>query len=113
MMKIKFKKNLEKERINNEIQNKLAYMAKIGPGEEYQDCLEELEKLYELQEQMSWTHKLKEALPWLTLAVTATSTIAVPIALGKLAYRNSEEEGKLKNGDVWKEAISNQAKPKV
>lgn len=110
-MKIKLKKNAEKARIENEIQNKLEYMAKIGPGDEYQDCLKELETLYEIKKQMSWTYKLKEALPWLSLAVTATGTIAVPIALGKLAYRNSEEEGKLKNGDVWREAIGNQTHP--
>lgn len=110
-MKIKFKGNEQKKRIDSEIQNKLEYMSSIGPGEEYQDCLEELKKLYEIKEQMSWTHKMKEALPWAGMAITAIGTIAVPMALGTLAYRNSEEQGKLKNGDVWREAISNQAKP--
>lgn len=110
-MKLKFKKNEEKERINSEIRNKLEYMAKLGPGEEYQDCLQELETLYELKRQMSWTYKLREALPWVGMAVTAIGTIGVPITMGVLAYRNSEEQGKLKNGDVWREAIQNQARP--
>lgn len=110
-MKLKFKGNEDKKKIESEIRNKLEYMAKIGPGEEYQDCLEELETLYELKKQMSFGHKVLEALPILGLIVTATGTIAVPVALGTLAYRNSEEQGKLKNGDVWREAVSNQARP--
>lgn len=110
-MKIEFKGNKEKKRIDNEIQSKLEYMAKIGPGEEYQDCLDELRALYDLKERMSWTHKVKEALPWVGLGITAVSTIGVPVAMGVLAYRNSEEQGKLKNGDVWREAIQNQARP--
>ena len=110
-MKLKFKGNEDKKKIDNEIRNKLDYMAKIGPGEEYQDCLEELETLYELKRQMSWTYKMREALPWIGITITAISTIGVPIALGTLAYRNSEEQGKLKNGDVWREAVSNQARP--
>lgn len=110
-MKIEFKGNKEKKRINAEIQNKLEYMATIGPGEDYQNCIDELEKLYELRRQMSWTYKAKEALPWVMAGITAVSTIGVPMAMGVLAYRNSEEQGKLKNGDVWREAIQNQARP--
>lgn len=112
-LKINFKSIEQRKKIDNEIQNKLDYMAKIGPGEEYQDCLGELNQLYEIRRQMSWTYKMREALPWIGLGVTAVGTIGVPIALGKLAYRNSEEQGKLKEGDVWREAISNQAKPQT
>lgn len=111
MIKLKLKGNENKKKVENEIQSILEYMSKLGPGEEYDDCIESLEKLYELKRQMSWTYKLKEALPWVGLGVTAVSTIAVPVAMGTLAYRNSEEQGKLKNGDVWREAIQNQAKP--
>lgn len=112
-MNIKFKKNEEKERINNEIRNKLEYLSSIGPGEEYQDCLEELKELYELKKRMSLTYKMKEAFPWVGLAVTAIGTIGVPITMGVLAYRSSEEQGKLKQGDVWREAIQNQMHPQT
>lgn len=110
-MQIKFKGNEDKKKIDQEIRNILEYMSKLGPGEEYDSCIESLKALYELRRQMSWTYKLKEALPWVGLGITAVSTIAVPVAMGTLAYRNSEEQGKLKNGDVWREAIANQAKP--
>lgn len=111
-MKIRFKGNETKKRIDSEIQNTLEYMQSIGAGsEEYQDCLDQLDVLMKLKDEMSLTHRLKEALPWLSLAVGAVSTIAVPITLGTLAYRNSEEQGKLKNGDVWREAIQNQTRP--
>lgn len=109
-MKIAFKKNEEKAKLDNEIKQKLDYMTKIGPGEEYQNCLEELKQLYDLKKRMSLTYKLKEAFPWISLGVTAVGTIGVPLFLGVLAWSKSEN-GELKEGDAWRQAVSNVMKP--
>lgn len=111
MFKLKLKGNENKNRIDSEIQNKLEYMAKIGPGDEYQDCITELEKLYELKDRMSIGHKLKEAFPWISLAITGTATVGVPLFLGLLAWTKNED-GELKEGDSWRLAINNVMKPK-
>lgn len=105
--------NKSKEFLLRERQNLEDYMEKLGPGDEYDHALLQWKAINDELEKMSFGNKLKDALPWLTLLVTAVGSIGVPIALGKLAYRNSEEEGKLKNGDVWREAISNTTKPSI
>lgn len=112
-MKLKFKKNESKEFLKNEKKNLEAYMAKLGPGEEYDRYFDAWTRVNEELERMSWTYKLNQALPWIGLGVTAVSTIVVPVTLGTLAYRNSEEEGKLKNGDVWRIGTQNQARPRT
>ena len=110
-MKIRFKGNEEKKKVESEIKNKLDYMAKIGPGDEYQNCLEELKELYELRESFTLTHKLKEAFPWVSLTITALGTIGVPLFLGTLAWSKSEN-GELKEGDSWRTAMNSVMKPK-
>ena len=105
--------NKSKEFLLREKRNLEDYMLTLGPGDEYDHALLQWKAINDELEKMSIGNKLKETLPWLTLVVTAIGSIGVPIALGKLAYRNSEEEGKLKNGDVWREAISNTTKPSM
>lgn len=110
-MKIGFKKNPRKEFLIHEMEQLELYMKKLGAGEEYDACFKQWVAYREELEKMSWTNKLNKALPWVSVIVTAVGTIAVPVALGQLAYRKSEEQGELKNGDVWREAISNTIHP--
>lgn len=110
---MKLKHNQSKEFLLREKKNLEDYMLTLGPGDEYDHALLQWKAINDELERMSISNKLKGVLPWLTLGVSAVGSIFVPIALGKLAYRNSEEQGKLKNGDVWREAISNTQKPSV
>lgn len=110
---MKLPKNETKEFLLREKRSLEDQMANMDPGDEYDRALLRWKAINDELREMSFGHKMKDALPWLSLVVTAVGSIFVPVALGKLAYRNSEEEGKLKNGDVWREAISNTTKPSM
>ena len=100
-MKIKFKQNEHKEFLKNELKNTEAYLAKLGPGEEYDEYFAHWQQLNEELRKMSFGNKVKEALPWLTLGVTAVAGIFVPIYGMNKAYQKEEVEGELSNGKVW------------
>ena len=100
-MKIKLKQNPRKEFLKKEIQDCEAYMRKLGPGDEYDKYMEYWTWLNGQLKEMSFWHKAGEALPWLTLGVTAVAGIAVPIYGMNKAYQEEEVEGKLKNGTVF------------
>lgn len=100
-MKIKIKENPRKAFLKNEIQNCEAYMAKLGPGDEYTEYFNYWKSLNDELKEMSFWHKAGKALPWVTVGVSAVAGIFVPIYGMKLAYKSEEEEQKLKNGTVW------------
>ena len=111
-MKIKLKENPTKQFLLNEKKNAEENMRLLGPGEEYDNwfkiwsnCNEELEK-------MSLGYKITKALPWVSLAVGAIGTIGVPLYLGTMAWKKSED-GELKEGDTWRLGVSSIQKPKT
>lgn len=110
-MKLKLKTNKEKEKLNYEIEQLQDYMRSLGPGDEYQTCLEELGTLMRIRDDMSFWHKLRDALPWLTLVATGFTTIATVytglhhdktrMQIAELAWQKEEKESELKNGTVF------------
>jgi len=94
-------KNDTKKFLENEKRNMEEYMAKLGPGEEYDKYFESWKKVNEELEKMSLGYKISKAFPWIALGVTAAGTIFVPLYGMNKAYKEEEEENHIKNGTVF------------
>lgn len=110
-MKIKFKVNETKQFLLNEKKAAEENMAKLGPGEEWNEWYSVWERCNNELKEMSLGYKITKALPVVGLCVTAVGTIGVPLYLGTLAWKKSED-GELKEGDSWRIGVGNIPKPK-
>lgn len=90
------------------------YMATLGADtKEYKRFYKQWVAWGKELEKLSFWYKLQKALPVINTGIFAIGSIGVPLTLGVLAWRSSEEQGKLKDGDVWRAAVSNTVHPSL